>query len=174
MLTQHTHRRTHTTARAQIGFDLSVLGTRFPVPRSAGPDLADTYLLVRTDAPQLAYGSPVATYNITWDYRDNSNATVRPSTTPYRTHAQPHTRSRTYVPSNTRTRITAHTTETSQVDDQTERQSGGAVGGARLLGQHPHARGHRRLQQHPLPIQRRHRPGTLLNETIFIFYANYN
>ncbi len=74
-----------------------MLGTRFPVPRSAGPDLADTYLLVRTDAPQLAYGSPVATYNITWDYRDNSNATVRPSTPT--AHAPPHTL----------TRITAHT-----------------------------------------------------------------
>jgi hypothetical protein len=95
MLTQHTrtHHRTHTTARAQIGFDLSVLGMRFPVPRSAGPDLADTYLLVRTDAPQLAYGSPVATYNITWDYRDNSNATVRPLPhTRATAHTLPHLR----------------------------------------------------------------------------------
>ncbi len=58
-------------------YRLSLFGAKFPFPRTAGPDLAQLYLLVRTVAPQLPYGWNAASYGATATFLDNVGKQVR-------------------------------------------------------------------------------------------------
>jgi hypothetical protein len=66
----------------QITYTLTVLGSKFPFPRVAGPDMAELFLLVRTHAPQLPYGWNVASYGATASFYDDVGKQVRTHTTP--------------------------------------------------------------------------------------------